>query len=257
MCCKDVKSRLDDPRVLASGAVIETAFVAGATGLTGRYVVRELTERGIAVVAHVRPDSRELDSWRERFEGMGASVDTTPWEEAALTETLRARAQKAVFALLGTTRKRGKQAAREGRDPAAETYDAVDYGLTAMLRRAAEASGHRPRFVYLSAIGVTPGTRNPYMAARAKVEAELREGALPYTIVRPSVILGERDEHRPGESIAGVVVDGALAVAAALGGRRLRDRFASIRAEDLARGIVRLGLDSAAENAVFETDALR
>lgn len=237
--------------------MIETAFVAGATGLTGRFVVQELVQRGVKTIAHVRPDSPSLEAWRARFEGMGALVDTTPWEESALTGTLRERAPGAVFALLGTTRKRAKLAAREGRDPSAETYEAVDYGLTAMLRRAAEASGHRPRFVYLSAIGVRPGTKNAYMAARAKVERELHEGSLPYTIVRPGVILGERDDHRPGEKVAGALIDGALAVAAAFGAKGLRARYGSIQGEDLARALVRLALDPDAENRTFETEALR
>lgn len=205
----------------------------------------------------MRPDSSALPSWTQRFEGFGATVDTTPWEEAALTATLRERAPSVIFALLGTTRARGRVAKREGRDPAAESYDAVDYGLTAMLRRAAEASGHRPRFVYLSSIGVSPNTRNRYLAARAKVERELREGSLPYTIVRPSLILGERDRSRPGETIGGVVVDGLLSIAAAVGARSLRDRYASMQAEDLARGVVRVAFDANAENQVIETDGLR
>lgn len=243
--------------MVASAAVIEKAFVAGATGLTGRSVVRELVERGVPTLAHVRPDSRSLASWRERFEAAGATVDTTPWEEAALTATLREQAVTIVFGLLGTTRARARAAAREGRDPAGESYQAVDYGLSAMLRRAAEASGRRPRFVYLSSMGVSPSTKNAYLAARAKLERELREGTLPYTIVRPSFIVGDRDESRPAENVGAALVDGALSLASALGGRKLRDRYASIRGEDLARALVRLALDPHAENETIEADALR
>ncbi len=255
--CKPVNEPARCSPVLASSAVIQKAFVAGATGLTGRFVVRELVERGVATLAHVRPDSRSLASWRARFEAEGAAVDATPWEEGALTATLREQQVTMVFALLGTTRARGRAAAREGRDAAAESYEAVDYGLTAMLRRAAQASGHRPRFVYLSSMSVEANTRNAYLAARARVERELREGALPFTIVRPSFIVGERDESRPGEKVGAALVDGALSVVGALGGRRLRDRYASIRGEDLARALVRLALDPSVENETVEADALR
>jgi uncharacterized protein YbjT (DUF2867 family) len=240
--------------------VIETterAFVAGATGLTGRWVVTELRTRGVPAIAHVRPDSSSLARWRERFEGEGAEVDTTPWDEAALTETLRARAPRIVFALLGTTRKRARVAAKSGRDPKAESYEAVDYGLTAMLRRAAEASGHRPRFVYLSSMGVREGTSNRYMAVRARIERELREGLLPYTIIRPGFIVGDRDESRPGEAIGAAIADGALSFFGALGAKTLRDRYHSIRGEELARALVRLALDPKAENRSFEAEALR
>jgi uncharacterized protein YbjT (DUF2867 family) len=233
------------------------AFVAGATGLTGRSVVEHLRERGVETVAHVRPDSSRLEAWRERFEALGAEVDTTPWDEAAMTETLRERAPTHVFALLGTTRARAKQASKQGRDAAAESYEAVDYGLTALLRRAAEAAGHRPRFVYLSAMGVSESTRNPYMVARVRIEAELREGALPYTIVRPSFILGDRDAPRPGESVGAAVVDGALGVLGVLGARRFRDRYRSITGDELAAALVRLALDPDAANRVVEADELR
>lgn len=246
--------------VLGSRPVIETearAFVVGATGLTGRAVVEVLCRQGVDTVAHVRSDSPSLEAWRERFAAMGARVDATPWEEAAITATLRALRPSVVFALLGTTRKRAKRAAASGRDPAAESYEAVDYGLTAMLRRACEASGHRPRFVYLSATMAKEGTSNPYMAARVRIERELKEGGLPYVIARPSFILGERDEGRPGEKIGASMIDGALGVLGALGARRLQGRFASIDATDLARGLVRLGLDPSEENVVVETEGLR
>src|SRR5215208_1501420 len=65
-----------------------TAFVAGATGYTGREVVRQLVERGVRAVAHVRPDSPRLAEWRERFAELGAEVDATPWEEPAMRASL-------------------------------------------------------------------------------------------------------------------------------------------------------------------------
>ena len=232
------------------------AFVAGATGLTGGAVVRHLCARGLATVAHVRPDSSRLAEQRAALEALGAEVDTTAWDEEAMTESLRRIAPTVVFALLGTTRKRAKHAAAEGRDPSAESYEAVDYGLSALLRRAAEACGTRPRFVYLSSMGVSPSTRNPYMHARARIERELREGALPFTVVRPSFISGDRDESRPGESIGATLSDSALGLLGALGGRRTRDRYRSITGDALGRDLVELALDPKAENRVVEADEL-
>src|SRR5215217_2597869 len=84
-----------------------TAFVAGATGYTGREVVRALVARGVRAVAHVRPDSPRLAEWRERFGEVGADVDATPWEEPAIRAALARWRPTHVFALLGTTRERG------------------------------------------------------------------------------------------------------------------------------------------------------
>ncbi|MGE0788794.1 MAG: NAD(P)H-binding protein [Sandaracinaceae bacterium] len=225
------------------------AFVAGATGLTGRAVVRHLRARGIETHAHVRPDSRDLDAWRERFEADGAIVDTTAWDEAAMRESLARIAPTIVFALLGTTRKR--MAASGG------SYETIDYGLSALLRRAAEACGSDPRFVYLSSLGASEGTRNPYLAARVKMERELREGSIPYTIVQPSFITGDRDESRLGESVGAAVANGALAVLGAFGAKTTRDRYRSITGDALGAAMVECALDPAKANAVVRTEDLR
>jgi len=231
----------------------QVAFVAGATGYTGREVVRILVESGHSAVAHVRPDSTKRAEWKARFEALGAEVDHTPWDEGALAQTLERRAPAAVFALLGTTRARAKT---EGRG-ASEAYEAIDYGLTALLRRAAEASGHSPRFVYLSSMGVKPNTRNPYMMARVKVEGELTTGELPYTIVRPAVITGDdRDDSRPSERIGGAALDGVAGVLGVFGAKRLRKRLATTTNTALARELVRLAFDPAFRGRIVESEEL-
>lgn len=231
------------------------AFVAGATGYTGREVVRALRARGIETVAHVRPDSARLGAWRDRFAALGARTDATPWDGQALTQTLTVLRPDAVFALLGTTRGRAAQAARAGRD---EGYEAVDYGLTMVLYHAASASGGSPRFVYLSSAGVRESGGNAYLQARARVEHALREGPLPWIAARPSFITGpDRDEVRPGERIGAWVVDGLLAGGALLGGSRLRARYRSTTNVALAAALVRLAFDEGAVNRVVESEALR
>lgn len=232
-----------------------TAFVAGATGYTGREVVRVLRERGIETVAHVRPDSSTLAAWRLRFESLGARVDSTPWDGRALTQTLSLIRPTAVFSLLGTTRARAKRAAGHGRD---EGYEAVDYGLTVLLYHAASLSGSNSRFVYLSAAGVRESGGNAYLAARGRVERALRDGPLPYTIARPSFITGpDRDEFRIGERVGATVVDGLLAVVGWFGGRGIRDRYRSTTNTMLARALVDLAFDPAAAGRTVESEALR
>jgi nucleoside-diphosphate-sugar epimerase len=236
-----------------TGAV---AFVAGATGHTGREVVRLLSARGVRTVAHVRPDSPRLQEWRERFEEAGAAVDATPWDEAAMTGTLQTLRPTVVFALLGTTRARGRAARRRG--VPAETYETVDYGLTALLLRAAGAVPKAPRFVYLSSMGVGPTTTNPYMKARLRVETELRSSGLPFTIARPSFITGEpRDDGRPLERVGAAASDAALGMLGALGARRMRDRFQSMGNTELAHALVLVALDPSCTGVVLEADALR
>jgi len=229
-------------------------FIVGATGLTGREVLHVGRGLGHDVVAHVRPDSPRREYWTEVFEAQGAEVDTTPFDEEVLEESLRARAPDAIFALLGTTRRRGRRAAQAGH---VETYDTVDYGLTAMLLAAASRGAPGARFIYLSAMGVSPGSKNPYLRVRHQLETELEESGMDYVIARPSFILGQRDDKRPGESLGAGLVDVALSGVGAFGARRMQERYRSTDARRLGRALVSLALSPDAMRRVVLSDELR
>ena len=235
---------------------MQIAFVAGATGYTGREVVRVLVARGVRTVAHVRPDSPRVDEWRTRFEQAGAAVDSTPWGDGEMAVTLSSLQPTHVFSLLGTTRAR-RRASRAARR-SDESYETIDYGLTAMLIRAAVASGSRPRFVYLSALGVREDATNQYLAARWRAESVLRASGLPYMIARPSFITGpDRDESRPAERIVASIVDAAAGVARLFGARRLAGSVQSMTGAELAEGLVRHAFEASTENATLSTEELR
>lgn len=232
-----------------------TAFVAGATGYTGRALVIELRRRGVRTVAHVRPDSARLEEWRRRFDVLDADTDVTAWAGQAMRETLFRVEPDIVFALLGTTRKRERTARREG---VTADYEAVDYGLTMMLMRATLAAAPRARFVYLSSAGVGPNARGAYLNARWRVEQELRESALAWTVARPSFITGpDRAEQRPLERASAAVVDAGLRAAAAMGAQQLQDRWSSLTATELARSLAAHALDPASANCVVSAEQLR
>ncbi len=226
-----------------------TAFVLGATGFVGREVVRQLCVRGARTVAHVRPDSSSLASWRGKLEALGAEVDTTAWDVAAMTARLRALDPAQIYILIGTTRSRAKADAVAG-----NIYEAIDLGLTQIAVDAARASGHRPRLVYLSSVGADAGARSAYLAARGRAEDVVTGSGLPWIVARPSIITGERDEGRFGERGAAVVGDGLLAVAGALGGRKLRDRYRSTTPDVLASALIRFGEGPAPDRVVDGVD---
>lgn len=205
------------------------AFVAGATGLTGRWVVKYLRDANIDVVAHVRPDSKRLDEWTRHFEALGARISTAPWAVESISDAYRSEDPDMVFGLLGTTKKRTR--AGDG------DYEAVDYRLTVMLIEAAEMAIPSARFIYLSAVGVTPTTRNGYLLARAKVEARLAVSSLSHCIARPSFILGQRDDKRPLESLGAPMLDGLLATVGFLGGRRWSSQYRSMLGTELAMAL--------------------
>ena len=231
------------------------AFVAGATGYTGREVVHELAQRGTDVIAHIRPDSPRLSSWRARFENEHAVVDTNPWQLTALEAAFAQYNPSHVFALLGTTRARARAAEKAGRD---ESYESVDYDLTSTLINAARTCAPAARFIYLSSIGVGSSPRTAYLDVRWRLERELKESGLHFVIARPALITGtDREEFRLGERVAARVSDIALKTAAAVGMKSLRERFASMSGKQLARALVTAALDDGLLDVTLEANQLR
>jgi len=228
-----------------------TALVLGATGFVGREVVRQLCVRGTKTIAHVRPDSSKVDSWRATFGELGATVDTTPWEARALAARIREIDPAQIYILIGTTRGKAKADAIEG-----NIYEKVDLGLTQITVEAATASERMPRLVYLSSVGADATARSAYLCARGKAEDVIRASKLPWVIARPSIITGDRDDGRFGEKAAGVVGDGLLAVAGLLGGKTIRDRYRSTTPDVLASALIRLG-EAPEHDRVVDGAALR
>lgn len=243
--------------MITSSPMPTTAFVAGATGYTGREVVRLLRARKLDVIAHVRPDSSQLQIWQARWEPMGVQVDSTAWEPEAMAETIKRVQPDLVFALLGTTQARARREAKRGVPKELNSYEVVDYGMTKMLMDGLSLAESRARFVYLSSEGASEGG-NAYVAVRGRIERELAEGPLLWTVARPSFITGpDREESRPAETIGAVVADGALGVLALLGGRKTQERYRSTTATALASALVHHSVHPPSVNQILRGEDLR
>jgi nucleoside-diphosphate-sugar epimerase len=211
-----------------------TAFVLGATGFVGREVVRQLCVRGTKTIAHVRAAS--VEKWRGPFTEMGAAIDSTPWDAAAMAQAFRDAKPAQVYVLIGTTRAAAKRDKIEG-----DIYEQIDLGLTKIAVDAARASEVKPRIVYLSSVGADRSARSAYLRARGKAEDVVMTSGLPWMIARPSFITGDRDESRIGERGAAIVGDGLLAVAGIFGGKKVREKYRSTTPDVLASTLIRFG----------------
>jgi NADH dehydrogenase len=145
-----------------------TAFIAGATGYTGRALMELF--------------ATETTDWKPRPHARSAgkldgAVVCDPRDVAKLTEGMRGC--DAVVQLIGTVRARFDEG----------DYDAIDYGTTVALGEAARAAGV-PRLLLLSSVGAA-SARGRYLAVKRKTEQWVESSGLEYTIVRPSVIGGE------------------------------------------------------------------
>ena len=224
------------------------ALVFGATGYTGEAVVGHLRARDLRVVAHIRPESKSRVRIEHKFTKQGAAIAVTPWRRMELEALLADVRPRVIFALLGTTKARQRQAKSFGDDPAHFSYDAVDYGLTQVVLELALNSKGLKRFVYLSSHGVGPGARGKYLGARWSLETNLMNSCIPYSIFRPAVITGDdRIESRPAERMAGKLGDCLFSGMAKIGFQRL-GRYRSLTSSHLAGALVTAAFDARFEN---------
>ena len=170
---------------------------------------------------------------------------------AATFKSLFSRGSGQLYICIGTTRNKAKADQVEG-----NIYEQVDYGLTKLAVDAAVGSETRPRLVYLSSVGANAKASSKYLAWRGKAEDVVTGSGLPWVIARPSIITGERDESRMGESAAAVIGDGLLAVAGVLGGKKLRDKWRSTTPDVLAAALIRIA-EAPESDKIFDGADLR
>ena len=144
------------------------AFVAGATGYTGRALLEELARNETTWTA--RPHARSAGK-------LDGAVVCDPRDVEALTEGMRGC--DAVVQLIGTVRANFAEG----------DYEDIDYGTTVALGEAARAAGV-PRLLLLSSVGAGK-PRGRYLQVKRKTEAWVEASGLEYTIVRPSFIVGQ------------------------------------------------------------------
>lgn len=164
---------------------MSTVLIAGATGAVGREVLRLALANEKQVAQVVAPTRRAL-SPHPRLENPLVEFDqltgSEPWWDV-----------DAVICALGTTiKKAGSQ----------EAFRRVDHEYPLVVARHALMHGARS-YALNSSVGADAGSKSFYLRTKGEVERDLDAlGYCSYTIVRPSVIWGERQEVRLGESLA-------------------------------------------------------
>lgn len=169
-----------------------TALLVGATGLVGGHVMSLLLahpEYARVTVLTRRSLGKNHDKLTEKlvdFDALGAGMNEVTVDD--------------VYACLGTTIKvAGSQ----------EKFRRVDHDYTVDVAARAKKAG-ATRLALVSSVGAAEKASSFYL--RVKGETERDVGALGYatlTMARPSILIGDRKESRPGEA-AGLAVARAL-----------------------------------------------
>lgn len=168
---------------------MKTAIIAGASGLTGSYLLKLLLEN--------KTYSEVKVLVRKPLNIKHPSLQQIVYDyENPNPEVIKA---DHVYCCLGTTMK--KAGSREA-------FKKVDYEYPLQIAQAAHQNGAE-KFALVSAMGASIRSRVFYNKVKGQLEADLKE--VPYEatyIFHPSMLLGPRKEFRFGEEAGKILMKG-------------------------------------------------
>lgn len=210
-----------------------TALIAGASGLVGGYLLRHLlaAEAWDRVVSLGR---RRLDVRHPKLTQQIADFDHL--DAIGFPESDDA------FCCLGTTIKRA------GTE---EAFYRVDHDYAVDFARYAHDHG-AAQFVVVSALGADPDSRIFYNRTKGEMERDVSQvGFEAVQIVRPALLLGERESNRPKERVAELLTKPFTPLL--VGGLR---KYRPIEGEAVARSMIAAAQQRRPGVHIFESDEL-
>ena len=203
-------------------------LVTGATGFVGRRIVARLVERGEEVRRLVRPGPNSQPS------GLPAVHFVTG--DVSDIDSLKAACQGVdmVVHTVAVIREKG---------PA--TFQSINVQGTRNVVEAAEESGVR-KIVHLSAIGVGPDPKYPYLRSKWEGEEAVINSKLRHVVLRPSLVFGPGDEFI--NALAATIRVGPVVPFIGSG----KARFQPIHVEDVAQCVDRVLVDRSYDGETIE-----
>lgn len=149
-------------------------FLTGATGFVGRHILRQLLARGYTIQALVRHAGT-----------LGKSPQVREFPGSILEPQTLAPALagcRSVLHLVGII------------DEKQATFEAIHTAGTRNVLAAAQQAGTVRRWIQMSALGTRPNAVARYHQSKWAAEELIRQGGIPYVILRPSLIYGPGGE---------------------------------------------------------------
>ncbi|MEM6261004.1 MAG: NAD(P)H-binding protein [Bacteroidota bacterium] len=162
----------------------KVAWILGGTGLVGQALVEQLKEDDAYGEIHLL-SRRELAHTHPNIQVHVVDYNQPEsWQDIVKGDVL--------FSSMGTTiKKAGSQ----------EAQYKVDYTYQYETARAAASNGV-PAYVLISSIGANSTSSVFYTRIKGELDRDVQQlGFSAVTILRPSVLDGDREEHRFGENI--------------------------------------------------------
>lgn len=202
----------------------KTALVLGATGLVGKTLVEQLCRdhRYRTVTCLLRkPLTNDF------FQQSSAKVQPIVIDFEKLQDYQGYFGCDHIFVCLGTTIKKA------GNKSAFRKVDFEYVHIAAQLARAQRALS----FVWISSVGANAKSTNFYLRVKGELETAIlgMSGLNNAAAVRPSLLLGEREEMRPAEKLAAIL---SPLVSPLLMGSL--SKYKAVKAYDVAAQMIRL-----------------
>jgi len=168
---------------------MKTAIILGATGLTGSILLKKLLK----------------DSSFEKIKlfSRSSSQITSSKIEEHLIDMFRLENQSekfkadVVFCCIGTTK---------AKTPDKEAYKKIDYGIPVTAAKLAKRNGIKT-FIVISALGADAKSSVFYNKTKGEMQRDVLNQNIENTyVLQPSLIVGDRNESRLGENIAGTLM---------------------------------------------------
>ena len=168
-----------------------TATLIGATGLIGNYLLEELLNDPFFDTVRILI-RRPMDKIDPKLEKKIVDFNDSDTLLAAVNNS------DVVFCTIGTTQKKVKGDK--------DAYYKIDFDIPVNLSRFCKMTGCE-KFILVSSVGANSKSNNFYLKLKGETEeAVIASGIKTIHIMRPSVLLGERNESRLGEKIGKAVL---------------------------------------------------
>ncbi|MDX5417598.1 MAG: oxidoreductase [Hymenobacteraceae bacterium] len=199
-----------------------TALIAGASGLVGSHLLRLIlqTDRYSQVISIGR---RELPVIHPKLDQQVVDFDNLQKSKSELVA-------EDVFCCLGTTIKKAGSK---------EAFYKVDHDYVTQLAQVT-LEKKATQFLVVSSMGANANSSIFYNKVKGEMERDVRQmGFTSVHVFRPSLLLGEREEHRTGEEISAKIMRPLTGLM--IGPLR---KYRPIKAETVAKAM----LEAAAKN---------
>tara|TARA_B100000700_G_scaffold292031_1_gene351580 strand:- start:557 stop:1213 length:657 start_codon:yes stop_codon:yes gene_type:complete len=212
---------------------MKSALIFGSSGLIGSQLVKLMANNDkyrsikLFVRSEVPNSNSKIEIIKTDFNNLGNHKDLIIGDDC--------------FFCIGTTRKN---------TPDKNEYIKIEYGLPVEVAKIAKENSV-DSFTYVSSLGANSNASGLYLKNKGKTEEALKKLNFPkLSIIRPSILLGNRKENRIGEKI-GIFVMKSLSPLF-LGKIK---KYKPIKVENVAKAMINVA-ENDFQQTIFESDQL-